>query len=263
MVDKENICDILPAKKEVNINTLDFLEIKDVKNNILITNDKYIRILKVYPINYDLKSDFEKEAIINAYKTVFKTCDFDFQILILSQKENIDNNIKILNTNLIEKTNYFDRKKLFEVDDNSLDKQKFYEYKIEKNNKIFTNYIKFINKLNYEENITSKSFYIIISEERIKENIDYFNFFNIKNFKKIKNDSKKLNKNEENSDKTGLHNITKLNEKSNFEKSLKNIIDKENKLINTLSKCGNNTKILNKNEVYELFIFSKKGENNF
>ena len=60
-------------KKEIIINTLDFLEIENIIEDILITKDKYIRVLKVSPINYDLKSDFEKQSIISAYKTVLKT----------------------------------------------------------------------------------------------------------------------------------------------------------------------------------------------
>ena len=56
-------------------------------------NNKYIKILKIIPINYNLKSDLEKEAILNSYKIFLKTCNFNIQILIQSSKENLEKNI--------------------------------------------------------------------------------------------------------------------------------------------------------------------------
>jgi len=74
-------------------------------NGIIKLDDGYIKIIKVYPINYELKSNLEKEAILNNYKLFLKTCNFNFQILIQSKKENLSNyisNLKI-NTNGNEK----------------------------------------------------------------------------------------------------------------------------------------------------------------
>ena len=58
-----------------------------------IANNAYIKILEVVPINYNLKSDLEKEAILNSYKIFFKTCNFDIQILIQSNKEDLSHHI--------------------------------------------------------------------------------------------------------------------------------------------------------------------------
>ena len=58
-----------------------------------IENNAYIKILEVTPINYNLKSDLEKEAILNSYKIFFKTCHFDIQILIQSNKEDLSHHI--------------------------------------------------------------------------------------------------------------------------------------------------------------------------
>ena len=60
-------------------------------NGIIVRKNEYIKILKVLPINYDLKSNLEKEAILNSYKLFLKTCDFNIQILIQSKKENLSN----------------------------------------------------------------------------------------------------------------------------------------------------------------------------
>ena len=47
-----------------------------------LKQNKYIKIIKIIPINFNLKSNLEKEAILNSYKIFLKTCDFDIQILI-------------------------------------------------------------------------------------------------------------------------------------------------------------------------------------
>ena len=52
-------------------------------------NNKYIKILKIIPINYNLKSDLEKNSILNSYQLFLKTCNFDIQILIQSTKDYI------------------------------------------------------------------------------------------------------------------------------------------------------------------------------
>ena len=52
-------------------------------------NNNYVKIIKVIPINFNLRSDLEKEAILNSYKIFLKTCDFDIQILVQSNKEDL------------------------------------------------------------------------------------------------------------------------------------------------------------------------------
>ena len=60
----------------------------------------FIKIIKVKPINFNLKSDLEKSSILNSYKTFLKTCNFNFQILIQSKKENLDNHINKIKLNI-------------------------------------------------------------------------------------------------------------------------------------------------------------------
>ena len=60
-----------------------WLPIQEIYNDgIVKLKNKYIKILKIIPINYNLKSDSEKEAILNSYKIFLKTCNFDIQIFI-------------------------------------------------------------------------------------------------------------------------------------------------------------------------------------
>ena len=70
-----------------------------LENGIIkLKNSSYIKIIKIIPINFNLKSELEKEAILNSYKIFLKTCNFNFQILIQSNKENLDKHISNINT---------------------------------------------------------------------------------------------------------------------------------------------------------------------
>ena len=79
-------------------NVKQWLPIKEFFNNgiIKLKNNNYVKIIKVQPINYELKSEFEKKTILNSYKTFLKNCNFDIQIIIQSNKEDISSNIKII-----------------------------------------------------------------------------------------------------------------------------------------------------------------------
>ena len=118
------------------------------KGIIKLKKNKYIKILKVNPINFNLKTQMEKESILNSYKIFLKTCNFDIQILIQSKKEDL--------TNHIEKIKKFP--------------------KLEKNNfikKYSENYINFIQEKNNQNKSSSKNIYIIIKNqiEKNEENI--------------------------------------------------------------------------------------------
>ncbi len=103
------------------------------KGIIKMKDLSYIKILRIYPINYNLKSDLEKEAILNSYINLFKTTNLNFQILIQSKKEDLGNNIK------------------------NLKKNKIYE-------ELQKKYIEYIQYLNKIKKSSSKNFYLIIKE---------------------------------------------------------------------------------------------------
>ena len=86
------------------------------------------------------------EDIVNdsEYKVFLKTCNFNFQILIQSNKEDLNKNIKNINDNL--------------------KKEKFL-------NEIGKDYINYINEINSIKNSSSKDFYIIISSNREENNL--------------------------------------------------------------------------------------------
>ena len=126
-------------------NWLPFLKILD--NGVILLKDfSYVKILKITPINYNLKSNLEKEAILNSYKLFLKTCDFDIQIIIQSNKEDLSKHI----SNINEKVQKEKNKTVIELS---------------------KKYIEFIQKNNREKKSSSKNFYIVIKKSN-RENID-------------------------------------------------------------------------------------------
>ena len=130
-----------------NITVQDWVNIEKILNNgiIKLKNNKYIKIIKIIPINFNLKSDFEKQSILNSYKIFLKTCNFNIQILIQSNKEDLQKNINIIKNNLKKENKDF-------------------------LNNIGNNYIEFINKINSLKTSATKDFYIIISNQKNSEN---------------------------------------------------------------------------------------------
>ncbi len=138
--------------KEQQINSVqEWLPVQKIleKGIIKLKDNSYIKIIKILPINYNLKSELEKEAILNSYKVFLKTCNFDIQILIQSNKEDLSKIISNINKQ-IEK----------EENENIIALSK--------------NYIEFIQKVNKEKKSSSKNFYIIIknSNKNKKENLN-------------------------------------------------------------------------------------------
>ena len=54
--------------------TQNLIPIKEIKEKgiIKLKNEQYIKIIKIFPINYELKSELEKKSILNSYKTFYK-----------------------------------------------------------------------------------------------------------------------------------------------------------------------------------------------
>lgn len=123
--------------------TQDWLPFKKILYNgiIQLKDNSYIKILKIFPINYNLKSELEKEAILNSYKIFLKTCNFNLQILIQSNKKDLSKHIS----------------KIQEKNKNT-----------NKEN-IAQKYIQYIQELNEEKKTNSKNFYILLKEEIQKD----------------------------------------------------------------------------------------------
>lgn len=138
------------SKENSAQNVIPIEEIKE-QGIIKLKNGEYIKIIKIIPINYELKSELEKKTILNSYKIFLKTCNFNMQILIQSKKENLEKHFFILEQ---------EKNKLKNTEENI----------------IFENYIKYIKKTNSENRSSSKNFYIIIHQkDEFSKNIPNYN----------------------------------------------------------------------------------------
>ena len=138
---------------------------KVFNNGIIKTKDSFLKLLKVYPINYNLKSSLEKEAILNSYRLFLKTCSFDIQILIQSKKEDLTYHLKKISNlkNENERMNMYKK-----------------------------SYIEYLRKVSLENKSSNKEFYIVLKQDIEGEDISFENSLQIaenkifENFMKIK-----------------------------------------------------------------------------
>lgn len=165
MKKKEGIKKIKNKKNSNYESVQDWIPIEKIFNNgiIKLKNKKYLKLIKISPINFNLKSNLEKESILNSYKIFLKTCDFNVQILIQSCKQNLEKNINKIKENI------------------KTENKEFLE-------NISKDYIRFINEINSIKSSSSKNFYIVIqnsektinsSEEIIFEELNEM-YFKIK-----------------------------------------------------------------------------------
>lgn len=118
-----------------------FVPIKEIRNGILILNDGSMRaILSSSSLNLSLKSEDEQVGVISGFQTFLNSLDFNIQIFLQSRKLDIRNYITLLK----------EREKLVEED---LLKIQIKEY------------IEFIQKFTEEQNIMTKSFYVVVPYE--------------------------------------------------------------------------------------------------
>ena len=123
-------------------------------NGIILYKNNYLKILKVIPICYDLKSNFEKESILNSYKVFFETCNFDSQILIQSKKENLSKHFSKL-----------------KEEENNRNSKNFYS--------IYQNYYSYLSNLNQDNKFSAKNFFIIIKYKQDSSNNEREAFVNL------------------------------------------------------------------------------------
>ena len=70
--------------------TQQFLEIKDIKEGVLLLKNNSIRgVLMLSSINFALKSEEEQTAIIYGFQSFLNSLDFFCQIVVQSRKINI------------------------------------------------------------------------------------------------------------------------------------------------------------------------------
>ena len=146
--------------KTNNKSTQNWLIVESIdKNGIIKIKNKniFIKLIRVQPINFNLKTTLEKEAILNSYKILLKTCNFNLQILIHTNKEDISKIVSNVKTSNNDSISIISKK-----------------------------YIEFLNKINSEKQTSTKNYYIIIDEQSEIENENLANIYYILNEKYFK-----------------------------------------------------------------------------
>lgn len=120
------------------ITTQQFLEIKDIKDGIIVLKNNALRgIMMISSLNFALKPDEEQDAIIYQFQQFLNSLDFSSQILVQTRRLNI--------------TGYLDKlKELERKQKNDLLRTQTTEYR------------KFIEGMIKEGAIMTKNFYIIV-----------------------------------------------------------------------------------------------------
>lgn len=115
-----------------------FVPIKEIRNGVMILNNGNMRAtLSTTSLNLSLKSEDEQMGIITAFQSFLNSLDFNIQIFVQSKKIDIRDYIETL------------REREKEVSEELLKIQ-------------IKEYTSFIQKFTEEQNIMTKSFYIVI-----------------------------------------------------------------------------------------------------
>lgn len=95
-----------PQKKSSGPSTQKYLDIAEIRDNIVILKDGTMRsVVMVSSINFALKSEEEQNAIVQGYMQFLNALTYPLQIVIQSRKLNIDNYMNQLATQLKKQEN--------------------------------------------------------------------------------------------------------------------------------------------------------------
>lgn len=123
-------------KKELNDTIQNLIPIKKIDDGSIMLNDgRRITILKVEPTNFKLKTQLEQKAILEGYRLFLKRCNFNMQILMQTQKRELNEYIK------------------------NLKEISYKEYELKG---MLEDYINFLNEISWNKEIFSRSFYILV-----------------------------------------------------------------------------------------------------
>jgi type IV secretory pathway VirB4 component len=83
----------IAAKRTAKVQaaTQTYLDISEIKDGVVVLRDNSLRsVLRASSINFELKNEAEKDAVIYGYQSFLNSLNFPLQILIKSRKINLD-----------------------------------------------------------------------------------------------------------------------------------------------------------------------------
>ena len=124
------------VKEEEKESFQNWLNIKEIRDNIItLHTGQAITVLRILPINFNLKSQLEQKAILNSYRLFLKNLNSETQIIISSKKTDVSNHLN-------------------EILENTKENPLIYE--------MSRDYIDLVNNIIYQKNTITKEFYIVI-----------------------------------------------------------------------------------------------------
>jgi len=118
--------------------TKDFIKVHQIRDGVAVLKNGGLRaVLLVSSMNFELKSDSEKEGIIAAYQDFLNSLDYPVQIVINSREINLDDYLADLQARY--------------------DKQESELMKLQ-----IGEYLNFINSLIQISNVVAKNFYVVL-----------------------------------------------------------------------------------------------------
>lgn len=140
--------------KSTASSTQQHLPIAGIQDDVIIMNDGSLRVvLKIEPINFDLKSELEQNSIIYSYQGFLNSLDFPIQIVIQSKKLDLEHYLVKLDNLKKEMSNDLLR---IQTED----------------------YVQFVRRLISVANIMSKRFYVVVSYSAITKATGLNSIFN-------------------------------------------------------------------------------------
>lgn len=86
---------ITPAAKSEYGNSLDLVDIEELRGNVVIMKDGSMKqVVMVGGVNFALKSETEQNIITQGYQNFLNSIDFSLQVVIHSRKVNIETYLK-------------------------------------------------------------------------------------------------------------------------------------------------------------------------
>lgn len=132
----------------IKASTQEHLDIEDIQNNLVICKDgTAVAVLRTMAVNFDLLSEREQEATIEAYAALLNSLSYTIQILIRSKRLKIESYIKKLKK----------------------------EKEAQKNKKLkkqMTSYIDFITNLTKKNEVLDKKFYLAVPFRAIQIKVE-------------------------------------------------------------------------------------------
>jgi hypothetical protein len=126
------------AKKGKIASTQSHLRISEIRNDtVILKNGGSRAVIETTSINFNLKSEDEQNAIIQAYQSFLNILDFPVQIMVRSKKLDLDNYLNDLSLIADKQTNPLLQKQTYD-------------------------YVDYIKKLLEYADIMKKSFYVVV-----------------------------------------------------------------------------------------------------